>query len=65
MADTAEPPAKKKCLGADCENDAGSLQCPTCLKLGLKGSFFCTQDCFKRNWVRILPLPTVLCRGSL
>lgn len=50
MADTAEPPAKKKCLGADCENDAGSLQCPTCLKLGLKGSFFCTQDCFKRNW---------------
>lgn len=50
MADT-EPPAKKKCLGADCENDAGSLQCPTCLKLGIKDSFFCSQDCFKKNWV--------------
>jgi hypothetical protein len=47
----AEPPAKKKCLGADCDNDAGALQCPTCLKLGIKDSFFCAQDCFKRNWV--------------
>lgn len=50
MADT-EPPAKKKCLGVDCENEAGSLQCPTCLKLGIKGSFFCSQDCFKKSWV--------------
>ncbi|KAK8064456.1 methionine aminopeptidase [Apiospora phragmitis] len=49
MADS-EPPAKKKCLGTDCENDAGTLQCPTCLKLGIKGSFFCSQDCFKKNW---------------
>lgn len=48
---TSEPPAKKKCLSADCENDAGTLQCPTCLKLGVKDSFFCAQDCFKRNWV--------------
>lgn len=53
----AEPPnaaaeePKKKCLGADCPNDAGSLQCPTCLKIGIKGSFFCSQDCFKKNWV--------------
>lgn len=50
---TSEPPAKKKCLGADCDNDAGALQCPTCLKLGIKDSFFCAQDCFKRNWVCI------------
>lgn len=49
---TSEPPAKKKCLGVDCENDAGGLQCPTCLKLGVKDSFFCSQDCFKKNWVR-------------
>ncbi|OAQ62678.1 methionine aminopeptidase 1 [Pochonia chlamydosporia 170] len=42
--------SKMKCLGADCENDAGALQCPTCLKVGLKDSYFCTQDCFKRNW---------------
>lgn len=41
---------KRKCEGADCENDAGALQCPTCQKLG-KDSFFCSQDCFKRNWV--------------
>ncbi|RWA14074.1 hypothetical protein EKO27_g1038 [Xylaria grammica] len=40
---------KSKCLGADCEKNAGGLQCPTCLKLG-KESFFCSQDCFKRNW---------------
>ncbi|KAE9366649.1 methionine aminopeptidase 1 [Stipitochalara longipes BDJ] len=42
--------AKRKCSGADCDNDAGTLQCPTCLKLGIKDSFFCSQDCFKRNW---------------
>ncbi|OAA44718.1 methionine aminopeptidase 1 [Beauveria brongniartii RCEF 3172] len=46
----AEPPAKKKCLGVDCDNDAGTLQCPTCLKLGHKDSFFCSQDCFKKSW---------------
>ncbi|KAI7780532.1 hypothetical protein LA080_015933 [Diaporthe eres] len=47
---TDEPPSKRKCLSVDCENDAGSLQCPTCLKLGIKDSFFCSQDCFKKNW---------------
>jgi methionyl aminopeptidase len=49
-----EPPAKRKCLGTDCPNDAGALQCPTCLKAGIKDSFFCSQDCFKKNWVRHL-----------
>lgn len=47
---STEPSATKKCMGEDCENDAGTLQCPTCLKLGIKDSFFCSQDCFKRNW---------------
>lgn len=51
---TDEPPTKRKCLGADCENDAGSLQCPTCMKLGIKDSFFCSQDCFKKNWVSLI-----------
>jgi len=52
-----EPPTKRKCLGADCDKDASSLQCPTCLKLNIKDSFFCSQDCFKKNWVRnLLPL---------
>ena len=40
----------RKCSGKDCPNDAGQLQCPNCQKLG-KESFFCSQDCFKRNWV--------------
>ncbi|KAF4635399.1 hypothetical protein G7Y89_g2709 [Cudoniella acicularis] len=46
----SESVAKWKCMGSDCDNDAGSLQCPTCLKLGMKESYFCSQDCFKRNW---------------
>ena len=49
-----EPPTKRKCLGADCSNDTGSLQCPKCLSLGIKDSFFCSQDCFKKNWVSAL-----------
>lgn len=40
----------RKCEGADCDKDAGALQCPTCQKAG-KESYFCSQDCFKRNWV--------------
>ncbi|EMC94305.1 hypothetical protein BAUCODRAFT_35491 [Baudoinia panamericana UAMH 10762] len=40
---------KRECSGDDCTNDAGNLQCPTCQKLG-KESYFCGQDCFKRNW---------------
>ena len=45
-----DAPTPRKCLGNDCENDASSLQCPSCQKLR-KESFFCSQDCFKRNWV--------------
>lgn len=51
MADNSEPPSKAICAGAGCQNGAGALQCPTCQKLGLKNSYFCSQDCFKRNWV--------------
>lgn len=47
----SEPPAKRKCLGVDCNEEAGTLQCPTCLKVDIKDSFFCSQDCFKRSWV--------------
>ncbi|WPH05126.1 Putative methionine aminopeptidase, type I [Acrodontium crateriforme] len=42
--------AMKVCLGTDCENEAGALECPTCLKNGIQGSYFCSQDCFKKNW---------------
>jgi hypothetical protein len=44
----------RPCSGADCSNEAQSLQCPTCQKAG-KESFFCGQDCFKRNWVNSKP----------
>lgn len=47
---TMAPNAPRKCSGNDCESDAGSLQCPNCQKLA-KESYFCTQECFKRNWV--------------
>ncbi|XP_067671266.1 methionine aminopeptidase 1-like [Haliotis asinina] len=33
--------------GCNCE---AKLQCPTCIKLGIAGSFFCSQDCFKGSW---------------
>lgn len=36
------------CLG--CSGEAASLQCPSCIKLGISGSVFCSQDCFKANW---------------
>ncbi|KAL9617458.1 MAG: hypothetical protein Q9204_008484, partial [Flavoplaca sp. TL-2023a] len=45
----AEVPIKKACMGVECPNEAGTLQCPTCLKIG-KESTFCSQDCFKRSW---------------
>lgn len=37
------------CESPNCGNQA-KLQCPTCIKLGIQGSFFCSQDCFKANW---------------
>jgi hypothetical protein len=45
----------RKCPGLNCENDASTLQCPTCLKQGLE-NFFCGQDCFKNSWVGNLGL---------
>ncbi|KAJ1968067.1 Methionine aminopeptidase 1 [Dimargaris xerosporica] len=41
--------ASKACQGLNCEKPA-QLQCPTCLKLKVDGSYFCSQSCFKRNW---------------
>lgn len=39
----------KFCESMGCKNVA-NLQCPTCIKLGIQGSFFCSQECFKSNW---------------
>lgn len=43
---------KRACLGVACTNVEVILKCPTCLKLGQE-SYFCSQDCFKKSWVRI------------
>ncbi|KAL4239997.1 Methionine aminopeptidase 1 [Mactra antiquata] len=37
------------CETPDCGKEA-KLQCPTCIKLGIAGSFFCDQECFKKFW---------------
>ncbi|KAI0646966.1 methionine aminopeptidase [Trametes meyenii] len=39
------------CQSSNCPNGhpPSRLECPTCNKLGIKGSFFCGQDCFKAN----------------
>ncbi|KAJ7632586.1 peptidase M24, structural domain-containing protein [Roridomyces roridus] len=37
------------CQSTDCPNGnpPSRLECPTCSKLGIRGSFFCGQECFK------------------
>ncbi len=39
----------RQCQGEGCAQPA-KMQCPTCVKSGLESTFFCTQDCFKKNW---------------
>eukprot|EP00921_Rhytidocystis_pertsovi_P011936 GHVQ01019350.1.p3 GENE.GHVQ01019350.1~~GHVQ01019350.1.p3 ORF type:complete len:236 (-),score=40.16 GHVQ01019350.1:3491-4198(-) len=39
----------RKCSGCG-HNVRTTLNCPTCTKLGLPPSFFCTADCFKKHW---------------
>ncbi|KAF8973444.1 Methionine aminopeptidase 1, partial [Entomortierella lignicola] len=41
--------SEQLCQGLNCSKPA-TLQCPTCLKLGIPNSFFCSQTCFKENW---------------
>ncbi|XP_066251886.1 methionine aminopeptidase 1 isoform X1 [Euwallacea similis] len=40
---------ERKCETSGCGKRA-NLQCPTCIKLGISGSYFCSQECFKSNW---------------
>ncbi|VDK51155.1 unnamed protein product [Anisakis simplex] len=37
------------CSTPSCGKPA-KLKCPTCIKLKLNDSFFCSQECFKENW---------------
>uniref|UniRef100_A0A3Q3J9Y6 Methionine aminopeptidase n=1 Tax=Monopterus albus TaxID=43700 RepID=A0A3Q3J9Y6_MONAL len=46
----ASTEARRECETEGCDKDA-KLQCPTCIKLGIQGSFFCSQECFKGSWV--------------
>ncbi|KAI0798063.1 methionine aminopeptidase [Abortiporus biennis] len=45
------------CQSTDCPNGhpPSKLECPTCHKLGIKGSFFCGQDCFKAGCETLNP----------
>ncbi|KIJ69432.1 hypothetical protein HYDPIDRAFT_80706 [Hydnomerulius pinastri MD-312] len=40
------------CQSTNCPhgNPPSRLECPTCNKLGIRGSFFCGQECFKSGW---------------
>ncbi|XP_078425922.1 methionine aminopeptidase 1 [Cetorhinus maximus] len=40
---------RRVCETDGCDREA-RLQCPTCIKLGIQGSFFCSQECFKGSW---------------
>ncbi|CAM9502796.1 unnamed protein product, partial [Phaeothamnion confervicola] len=37
------------CETPGCDKPA-SMACPTCIKLGLPRSLYCSQECFKSNW---------------
>ncbi|CAA7271103.1 unnamed protein product [Cyclocybe aegerita] len=45
------------CQSKSCPNGnpPSRLECPTCNKLGIRGSFYCGQECFKAGWVSALP----------
>ncbi|CDW75830.1 methionine aminopeptidase 1 [Stylonychia lemnae] len=40
---------QRLCENPECRKPA-TLQCPTCVKLGLDPSYFCDQECFKGFW---------------
>lgn len=41
-AGMASTEARRECETEGCSKDA-KLQCPTCIKLGIQGSYFCSQ----------------------
>jgi len=49
---TTAAPAVILCQSDNCANGKppARLECPACHKLGITGSFFCEQACFKQNW---------------
>ncbi|KAJ7155996.1 peptidase M24, structural domain-containing protein [Mycena crocata] len=49
------------CQSSECPNGnpPSRLECPTCNKLGIRGSFFCGQECFKSGCDRARSLTAV------
>ncbi|KAK2192267.1 hypothetical protein NP493_35g02008 [Ridgeia piscesae] len=45
----AVPQMVHMCESNECGSEA-KMKCPTCIKLGIDGSWFCSQECFKANW---------------
>lgn len=39
----------RSCEHPECSQPA-TLQCPTCIKLQIDPSYFCSQECFKSLW---------------
>lgn len=43
--------APSECASPGCSKVAEKpLACPTCIKLGMPPTYFCSQECFKANW---------------
>ncbi|KAI0049522.1 methionine aminopeptidase [Auriscalpium vulgare] len=55
------------CQSAKCLNGSppSKLECPTCHKLGIKDSYFCTQECFKVSYNAYNPFPNFRYSGDL
>lgn len=44
-----DKPAERACATPTCAK-AATMQCPTCIKLGLEPTYFCGQECFASFW---------------
>ncbi|KAH7930806.1 methionine aminopeptidase [Leucogyrophana mollusca] len=55
------------CQSTNCPhgNPPSRLECPTCNKLGIRGSFFCGQECFKAGYGTYNPFINYNYTGSM
>ncbi|PBK78115.1 methionine aminopeptidase [Armillaria solidipes] len=55
------------CQSTTCPNGnpPSKLECPTCSKLGIRGSYFCGQECFKAGYGSYNPFPSYEYTGSM
>ena len=44
-----EAPEHKPCATPNCSKPA-TMQCPTCIKMQLEPTYFCSQECFAGFW---------------